>query len=126
MIKEIDNSYELVSSVFKDELCGNKLSSPFNKTISYKDYGFINFDLIYDRIEINYLYVFEPNRNKGIASRLIDFLASYDILNITLEVSVLNIAAYNLYIKNGFKVVKTIKSYYKNTDAYLMIKEVRK
>ena len=125
MIRETDNSYELVSSVFKDELGGNKILSPFNKTIVYDSFGFLNFDLIYDRIEINYLYIKEEYRGKGYASELIKYLLNYDILNITLEVRVDNISAINLYKKNGFKIVKTINNYYGEKDGYLMIMEVK-
>ena len=47
-----------------------------------------------------------------------------NILNITLEVDVKNLPAYNLYLKKGFKVVSVRKNYYRDSDAYLMMREM--
>lgn len=129
MIKEITDRdlTEDIIYIFPDL----KLESnnPFNKYIGYylnKLVGFINYSLIYDRCEINYIGVIEQYRNKKIASTLLDFLIDKlsDCSNITLEVNTNNIAAINLYKKHGFKVVSIREKYYGNDDAYLMMKEL--
>ena len=84
--------------------------------------GFINYDLIYDRIEINYIYVIEQFRNKGIAGELVKYIDK-NIKNITLEVKESNIQAINFYLKMGFKKVSVRENYYKNENGILMIKE---
>jgi ribosomal protein S18 acetylase RimI-like enzyme len=47
-----------------------------------------------------------------------------NIESISLEVSVLNEAAIQLYLKHGFKVVSLRKAYYDGVDAYLMVKDM--
>ncbi len=49
----------------------------------------------------------------------------YTVDNITLEVSMLNKNAINLYEKLGFKKIAVRKNYYKDSDGILMLKEVR-
>ena len=44
--------------------------------------------------------------------------------NITLEVSIKNTEAYNLYLKNGFIEVATREKYYNGVDALLMLKKL--
>lgn len=92
--------------------------------------GFINYSIIYDRAEINYIYVNEKYRGKHIASELMEFLIVDAIdngcLNITLEVSEKNEAGINLYKKFGFVEKATRKNYYKDSDGILMMKELIK
>lgn len=92
--------------------------------------GFINYSIIYDRAEINYIYVNERYRNKHIASELMEFLIVDVIdngcLNITLEVSDRNEAGIKLYKKFGFIEKAIRKNYYKDSDAILMMKELIK
>ena len=79
--------------------------SKFNKYLIYsiddKNIGFVDFSFIYDRIELNYIYVEKSYRNKNIASKLMDKLIEFAIdnkcINITLEVDESNNAAINLY-----------------------------
>lgn len=90
--------------------------------------GFLAYDIIYDRIEIQYIYVNEEFRNQKIATKLIEYL--YNIskekkcTNITLEVNVNNISAIKFYEKMGFSNVAIRKNYYLDEDGILMIKEV--
>lgn len=87
--------------------------------------GFISYSIIFDRIELEYLWVKAEYRKNGIASSLIDFmLDEKNITNITLEVRVSNVNAINLYKKKGFTICTVRKQYYKNEDAYLMIREM--
>jgi [ribosomal protein S18]-alanine N-acetyltransferase len=82
--------------------------------------GFLSYTHLYDKIEINYIYIKEEYRGKGYASELIDYLLKEDYSDITLEVRISNESAINLYLKKGFNIVATRKSYYQNEDGYLM------
>ena len=103
----------------------------FSHYMIYKEedvLGFLSYQVIYDRIEIDYLYVDESNRKKGIASRLVNNMIKYayenSAKNITLEVKESNTQAISFYKKNLFKEVAIRKNYYKNEDGILMIREL--
>lgn len=91
-------------------------------------FGFLNYDLIYDRIEINYIYVNESCRREGIASKLLDNLLEIAKVNkcnnITLEVRNSNKGAIEFYNKNSFKMVAKRDRYYGDEDGILMIREL--
>lgn len=105
---------------------------PFSKYILYKEgrelIGFLNYEEIYERYEIDYIYVKEEYRRKGIASQMLSFLLKEaekkEIDNITLEVSKNNKEARNLYDKHGFKFAAKRKQYYGTDDAYLLIRKL--
>ncbi len=105
-----------------------KKENPFLKNFVFlnnnQPIGLISYSLIYDRIELEYIWVSLENRKMGIASKLMDKMFENNVKNITLEVNVLNIAAINLYKKYGFKIVSIRKNYYGSDDAYLMIREM--
>jgi [ribosomal protein S18]-alanine N-acetyltransferase len=82
--------------------------------------GFLSYTHLYDKIEINYIYIKEEYRGKEYASELIDYLLKEDYSDITLEVRISNESAINLYLKKGFNIVATRKNYYQNEDGYLM------
>lgn len=90
--------------------------------------GFINFSIIYDRSELNYIFVLQEYRKKGYAKKLMNFfineVKNSNCLNITLEVRESNISAINLYKKFGFKVIANRKNYYGSEDAIMMLREV--
>lgn len=96
--------------------------------IEEKIVGFINYYLIYDRIEIVNFNVLDYFQNKHIASSLLEQLISLankeKIKNITLEVRSDNEKAIYLYHKYGFKEVAIRKNYYNDTDGILMEKEL--
>ena len=55
----------------------------------------------------------------------LDDLKNNMVENFSLEVNVNNKDAIKLYLKNGFEI-KTVRSnYYKDSDAYLMVLEVK-
>ena len=88
--------------------------------------AFIIFDIIYEKCQIIDVYVDDNNRRKGIAKKLIkEIEEDFNIENISLEVSSKNKIALNLYETLGFKNVATRKNYYKDSDAILMVKEIR-
>lgn len=94
-----------------------------NKLIGYLDYS-----LIYDRIEIDNIFVEEECRNKKIGTLLMEYLDKIakdnNLINITLEVRQSNSIAIHLYEKMGFNKVAIRKYYYGDEDAILMEKKV--
>ncbi len=100
-------------------------TNPFTKYIAYFDeeiFGYIEYNDIYETIDIVNVFVKENKREKGIGEKLLRFLINEnkDKKNITLEVSKENKPALNLYKKVGFEIVGTRKEYYKGIDGYLM------
>ena len=120
MIKEIkDINYINNLSNYKVTL------NPFNKVMGYyiNDIlvGFLDYSVMYGKIEINYIFVVDNYRRSGIAYNLIKYVVdNYDFENITLEVNVNNVSAINLYKKLGFKIIGIRKKYYDGIDGYLM------
>ena len=120
MIKEVNDITYLNSlSDYKVTL------NPFNKIIGYyiNDLlvAFLDYSVMYEKIEINYIFVVNEYRRKNIAYNLIKFIIdNYKFDNITLEVNINNINAINLYKKLGFKVISIRKNYYDGIDGYLM------
>ena len=97
----------------------------FNKVIGYylehKLVGYLDYSVMYEKIEINYIFVINEYRRKNIAYNLIKYVMdNYEFENITLEVNINNIGAINLYKKLGFKVISIRKNYYDGVDGYLM------
>ena len=107
-------------------------SNPFARRIEYviedKIIGYLEYSLIYDRMEIDNFNVLEDYRNQGIGTKLMAHLISiaieYRVVNITLEVRVSNNIAINLYKKFGFREVALRKYYYGDEDGILMEKQV--
>ena len=124
-----DNYYEYLKENIKEfNVEYLKKENPFLKNYVYLEnnepIGLISYSLIYDRIELEYIWTSFEHRKKGIASKLMDKMLEENINNITLEVRTTNEGAINLYKKYNFKVVSTRKKYYGNEDAYLMIREM--
>jgi len=99
--------------------------NPFSKVYVYIEngsiIGFLDYSVIYERIEINYIFVLKEYRRQGIALQLIqNMMDNHDWENITLEVNIENKAAIDLYKKLGFEIVATRPMYYDGVDAYLM------
>ena len=84
--------------------------------------------MIYDRIEIEYIFVDPNNRRNNIASFLMDYVFNEakknECSNITLEVRESNTGAISFYNINGFKEVAKRSNYYNNENAILMIREM--
>ena len=105
---------------------------PFAKYIEYVENNIVmatlKYSLIYDRMEIDNIFVEEKYRGKGIGNKLMSYLVSIAInervVNITLEVRVSNNIARNLYKKFGFREVALRKFYYGDEDGILMEKQV--
>lgn len=92
--------------------------------------AFISYKILYERAELDYIFVKENMRKKGIASELIKDMIDDCRLNkvesIDLEVNSLNKNARNLYEKFGFKEIGKREKYYDGIDALLMALEVKK
>ena len=134
MIREItDNDRKKIYEIIKKEFKNNYLKdNPFTKWYIYElnneIVGFINIDIIYEKAEIEYIYVVEKWRKNKIATKLLE-KAEKDLINkkvstITLEVNVNNFSAIKFYEKNEYKKINIRNHYYGNDDAYLMLKEL--
>ena len=104
----------------------DSINSEFVRILVYesdKICGVLVYDLIYDRIEVEYIVVDKLYRRQGIATNLIKFMEdSNSVKNITLEVRKNNDVAISFYEFLGFKKVAIRKNYYKNEDGILMMK----
>lgn len=106
--------------------------NPYERKLEFieknKVIGYLNYSLIYDRIEIDNLYVEESRRKEGIGKKLMSYLVAVAInnhvINITLEVRLSNEIARNLYKQFGFREVALRKFYYGDEDGILMEKQV--
>lgn len=104
--------------------------NPFVRYYSYcsnnEFIGLISYSVMYERAELNYVYVKPDYRGTKVASLLIEdmFCKCRDsgVKSITLEVKESNIAAINLYKKIGFETISKRANYYHNEDGLLMEK----
>lgn len=126
-IKELESSFNYVLKDVNKDLSDN----PFSHYLLYiendKILGFINYYLMYDKIEIANFNVLEEYQNKHIGYRLLDNLINCylgKVENITLEVKKDNEKAIYLYKKMGFKEVAIRKGYYNGIDGILMEREL--
>lgn len=125
-IEDIKEANLLLSS-FSYSISEKSFDNVFFKTLIYYEdgiKGIIVYDLVYDRIEIEYIVIDSDYRRKGIATKLLKEIEKNDIKNITLEVKESNLIAINFYKKNGFKIEAIRKNYYGNENGYLMLKEL--
>ena len=122
-INELESSFNYVLKNINKDLSDN----PFSHYLLYiendKILGFINYYLMYDKIEIANFNVLEEYQNKHIGYCLLDYLINYylgKVENITLEVKKDNEKAIYLYKKMDFKEVAVRKGYYNGIDGILM------
>ena len=87
-----------------------------------KEFGFIEVEETLDVINIIDVLVYENNRKKGVASKLMEEVINIykDKEKLMLEVRVSNTPAIRLYEKFSFKTIFTREKYYKGEDAYIM------
>ncbi len=106
--------------------------NPYSRKIEYiidnNVIGYIKYSHIYERMELDNLFVEEEYRNRGVGNKLMCYFISLAIekrvVNITLEVRISNEIARNLYKKYGFREVALRKFYYGDEDGILMEKQV--
>ena len=129
MVLESNSYYKEIEEI-SDNKTVIKSNSPFTHTLVYLEnnrvLGFLIYDVLYEKVEIIYIFVSEECRNKGIAKSLFNYLlnACSDKENITLEVKSDNIKAINLYKSFDFKSVAIRKKYYNGVDGILMEKKL--
>ena len=79
---------------------------------------------MYERAELNQIFVKEEYRNNHYSNFLMEFFIEKCLemgcMNITLEVNENNVIAYHLYEKYGFLSVGIREKYYKDGNAILM------
>lgn len=118
-------------SFFNDHSSFEEKKSPFVFQYVYlldeKVIGFLQYQIIYERAELDYLIIHPDFRRRKIASLLMDFMfmnLPKEILNVTLEVRKSNQSAISLYEKYGFKECAVRRGYYQGEDGLLMMKEM--
>lgn len=136
-----------IEDIEQVEELGNRLSPNFSKTNNLKEMennklikilvyeaeesikGFLMYTELEETVDIGDIIVNEEERNKGIASCLMDYMLSdikESVKLLTLEVRKSNTPAIQLYKKFGFEVVYIRKKYYLDgEDAYLMGRRLR-
>ena len=128
IINDVNIINDIANNIFNFDIKTTTYSKIIGYEMDNKIIGFLVYDLIYERCEIEYIAVLNEYRNKQIASQLLEYAINdckkNNIINISLEVNVNNISAINLYKKFDFKIEAIREKYFNNDDAYLMVKEV--
>ena len=127
-ILELSNTFKEILGDVKSDLSNN----PFSKYLVYlkneKIVGYINYYVMYDKMEIANFNVLESFQNQGIGNSLLNYLINnYQgiVSNITLEVKCDNIKAIKLYEKYGFTKCALRKGYYNGIDGILMERSMK-
>ena len=140
-IEDFDAVRAIENECFKEPYSDEDLhyefeQNPVNKIIvAEKDgrvVGFIDFLITFNSSTIMQVAVTKESRGNGIATQLLSEMEKSfpkeidDIVEtITLEVRESNVAAKNLYLKNGYKIVVIKSNYYKDGEnAIYMIKRL--
>lgn len=130
MIKELDikDISILNDSFINKEYIEKELSlNPYGKVLLLLENkeiaGYLYYSDIYERVEINQIEVKESKRNRGLGTKLMDYLINKTKKDISLEVRIDNIPAIKLYEKYRFKKVAIRKGYYNGIDGLLMVRE---
>ena len=107
----------------------NPIANLYSATIEDEVVGYIDFFITFDSASIARICVASEYRRNGIAKALIEKMVEVckkqeePVENITLEVRESNVAAIELYEKNGFKTITKKKLYYSDgEDAIYMVR----
>ncbi len=133
-IYDIPRIYELgnllQSNFSKVYNLNEMLEDKITKVIVYEEdnkvVGFLTATNLIETCDILSIMVDESYRRHGVASNLFSYLLgelSPNLKMITLEVASKNTPAFSLYKKLGFEIVNVRKNYYKDDDAYLMVRK---
>ncbi|MCI8568061.1 MAG: GNAT family N-acetyltransferase [Bacilli bacterium] len=135
MIEKLTNNIEKLEKIFPEVIKKGRVendlaNNPFSNYYIYKDcnkiIAFINFDIMYERMELIDIYVIDNYRNKKVATKLMNQMLIdaqiNDVKSISLEVRKDNNKAIKMYEKYGFKQVAIRKGYYQGIDGLLMEK----
>ena len=125
-IEDIEEA-NLLLSKFNYHIKKESFDNIFFKSLVYYNNGIkgiIVYDLLYYRIEIEYIIVDVEYRKRGIGTLLLNEIEQKGIKNITLEVRESNKEAIEFYKKNGYRIEAIRKNYYGSENGYLMLKEL--
>ena len=131
MIIEVEKDDIKLNKFLTNNKVAKSINSPFSKEVIYIKnnliIGYLSYSIMYEKAEINNIYVLKEYRNQGVGSKLMDYLVKKCKIceNITLDVSKNNKNAICLYKKYGFKEVAIREKYYNGVDAILMMLEVK-
>lgn len=111
-------------SLYNEESLNQGVNKTFVYNLNNDVVGFIHIQDFDDEIDIISVVIDEKFRNRGFASKLMDYVVNYSNgRKIILEVNGNNKAAIGLYKKYGFKDVGIRKGYYNGEDAIVMEKK---
>ena len=120
MIKEVTN-IDCLNTLSEYKITLNEFSHILVYEKDNNIVAFLDYSKMYERMEINYIFVKEEYRENNIGYELIKYMIdNNEFDNITLEVNINNISAINLYKKHGFEIVSIREKYYNGIDGYLM------
>lgn len=111
--------------IYKIDYLKEKFNYIYGYKVNNSIVAYLDYSVYFERAEINYLFVKKEFRNKKIATKLLEYMFKNisNVSSITLEVREKNVAAINLYLKNGFNKCSIRKNYYGNEDALLLIRK---
>lgn len=133
-IKQVEELGNLLTPNFsKTNNLKEMENNQFTKILVYEEEktikGFLMYTELEETTDIVDIIVKEEERQKGIASCLMDYMLSdlkESVKLLTLEVRKSNTPAIALYKKFGFEVVNIREKYYRDgEDAYLMGRRIR-
>lgn len=133
-IKQVQELGNLLSPNFsKTNNLEEMENNPYTKVLVYEEEetikGFLMYTELEETTDIVDIIVKEEERQKGVASCLMDYMLSdlkESVKLLTLEVRKSNTPAIALYEKFGFEVVNIREKYYGDgEDAYLMGRRIR-
>ncbi len=134
MIRPLElNDIEIVNKLINDKnYITNEYELKKKASVYIKNdqiVGFISYKILYERAELDYIFVQKEERKRGIASKLLltmfDDCRNSNVESIDLEVNSLNEKAINLYQKFEFKIIGIRKKYYDGIDGLIMKREIR-
>lgn len=129
MIIEVEKDDVRLNNFLLNNNIDKPINSPFSINVIYVEkelvIGYLSYSIMYEKAEINNIYVLENFRSKGIGTKLMEYLLEKCKIceNITLEVRKNNDSAIKLYKKFGFKEVALREKYYNDIDGILMMRE---
>lgn len=129
MLKEVEKDDIILNQFLLDNNIEKPINSPFSINVIYIEngivIGYLNYSIMYEKAEINNIFVLKEYRSQGVGSKLLEYLLKKCKIceNITLEVRKDNINALHLYKKFGFKEVALREKYYDGVDGILMMRE---
>lgn len=132
-IADIDSLNDMLAHFHVHITPASFLEDPFSVYLAYQSHhemiAFIHYAVMYERAELNYIYVKTDYRGGKVASLLMEEMihrcSMKQVQSITLEVRRGNEAAIQLYKKYGFGEISVRKNYYQDEDGIMMEKVLK-